>query len=146
MKICKTCQINKPYTDFFKNSKRKKHSSESVKYQSTCKLCYKIARAADYQKNKDYYKSKSLKKYGIDVTEFNRLKAEQNEVCACCKKPETRINYRSPDLSISELAVDHCHTTGKVRGLLCCKCNFAIGLLRDDTETLENIIRYLNAK
>jgi hypothetical protein len=146
MKTCKVCNICKPFTDFFKNGKRKKHRSEEVKYQSTCKLCYKVARAEHYVKNKDYYKSKSLKKYGITNAEFLELKAAQNGLCACCKQPETRINYRNPEHPISELAVDHCHTTDKIRGLLCCKCNFAVGLVKDNIETLKNLIEYLNAK
>lgn len=147
MKTCKICNTCKPFTEFFRNNEREKYRSESTMYQTTCKACRKIATAKHYLENPNYYKNKSLKKlYGMSNDDFVKLKAAQNGVCACCKKPETRINRRNPKNPISELAVDHCHTTGKIRGLLCSKCNFAIGLVDDNTEILKNLIEYLNAK
>lgn len=65
----------------------------------------------------------------------------QNGLCRICNKPETRINYRNN--KTTNLAVDHCHETKVVRGLLCSRCNTAIGLLFHDLENLENAIKYL---
>ena len=59
----------------------------------------------------------------------------QGHVCATCDKT---------CISGMRLAVDHCHVTGKVRGLLCCNCNRALGLLKDDPKILANLIDYLN--
>jgi hypothetical protein len=85
--------------------------------------------------------------YGITVTEFNRLLSQQNYACAACLKPETvrrrtaRKTSRRPRLS-----VDHCHNTGRVRGLLCLKCNTALGLLRDDPAIVLGLLIYLTGK
>ena len=73
-----------------------------------------------YENNKEELRGKNLKRmYGIDVDEYNTLLENQNNVCAICKK-ECESGKR--------LAVDHCHESNKVRGLLCTKCNTAIGL------------------
>ena len=59
------------------------------------------------------------KKYHLSVTEYSRIFAQQNGVCAICREPD------------HELCVDHDHKTGRVRALLCGGCNSAIGFLRE---------------
>lgn len=66
--------------------------------------------------------------------DFEVLFAEQGGTCAICELPE--ISGRS-------LAIDHCHETGRVRGLLCNRCNRALGLMKDDPERLLRAINYL---
>jgi hypothetical protein len=63
------------------------------------------------------------------------MHTEQNDLCKICIKPNSKRYGR--------LSVDHCHKTNKVRGLLCDKCNMAIGLLYDDITILNNVINYL---
>lgn len=63
------------------------------------------------------------------------MKLKQNNVCAICKKPEMAKR--------GTLAIDHDKITGKIRGLLCFKCNFGIGYLQHDTELLAAAIKYL---
>jgi len=65
---------------------------------------------------------------------------KQGGVCAVCKRPETARNQ----YGIKRLAVDHDHETGKVRGLLCSKCNTGLGALDDNTGRLQACINYLN--
>ena len=74
--------------------------------------------------------------YGITVDQYNILLESQNNVCAICKHPEDNVSRR--------LSVDHDHTTGKVRSLLCSKCNAALGMVRENKETLLNMIKYIN--
>lgn len=64
---------------------------------------------------------------------------QQNGVCAICKNAETKIESGS----VRSLSVDHNHTTGAVRGLLCANCNLAIGYACDDVSILRNAIAYL---
>lgn len=71
-------------------------------------------------------------KFGITIEEHDKKLAEQNGVCAICK--------RSIEMA---LCVDHDHVTGKVRGLLCHQCNFVIGNAEDNVNTLESAIKYL---
>ena len=96
-----------------------------------------------YRKNNpEYYKNKDLKKsFGITLEVFNEMLDSQNSLCAICSKPETMFD--SKQKVIRRLSVDHCHTTGKVRGLLCSHCNHAIGKFKDDVDLLQKAINYL---
>ena len=83
------------------------------------------------QEYKDGVKSRTLKyKYGISLADFNLLKEKQNGKCAICGMDEI-------------LYVDHCHTTKRVRGLLCQKCNTAIGFFKDNVDNIAKAITYL---
>lgn len=75
--------------------------------------------------------------YGLDFKDYERMLETQNGVCAICSSPP-------PNNRKTRLAIDHCHKTGKVRGLLCDKCNRSIGLLKDDVNILAKAIEYLN--
>lgn len=75
-----------------------------------------------------------LKRYGLTVEEYYKLYTQQNNVCKICKRPCATGR---------ELSVDHCHKTGKVRGLLCSKCNSALGGFEDNIEVILVAIEYL---
>lgn len=77
-----------------------------------------------------------LKKYGITIEQYEKMEKSQKGVCAICKKSEPN-KYK-------KLAVDHCHKTGKVRGLLCSKCNNGLGKFDDNVALLTKAIKYLN--
>lgn len=79
------------------------------------------------------------KNFGIDLEEYQRLFLAQNGVCDICAKPETEMRSNK----VKWMAVDHNHTTGAVRGLLCTACNKMIGLAGDSKETLAKAIKYL---
>jgi hypothetical protein len=66
--------------------------------------------------------------------------AEQNGVCAICREPETKVLYGRT----CKLAIDHDHTTGKVRGLVCSRCNSILGMAQDDAALLLNALGYLS--
>ena len=75
--------------------------------------------------------------YGLDFKDYKEMLDKQGGVCAICSSPP-------PNNRKTRLAIDHCHKTGKVRGLLCDRCNRSIGLLKDDISILKNAIKYLN--
>jgi hypothetical protein len=85
-----------------------------------------------YIKNKDYRLRKS---YGITLEEFNLMLKSQNNKCKICEK--TFEEGR-------QIKTDHCHSIGKVRGLLCHGCNASLGLIKENTKTLKNMIKYIN--
>lgn len=85
-------------------------------------------------KNRRIDKNTKLKRsYGITLDDYESLSKHQNDKCAICNKEEVG----------KRLAVDHCHATGKIRGLLCQKCNRALGMFQDDTKIIKNAINYL---
>lgn len=150
MKICNACGENKPYSEFNKN--KEVHDG----YRYTCKECRRLGKKSDpkfakiTRKKQDKsiripYGTKArtteatervqinrLAKYGLTVTQFNVLQDQQQNKCAICSKPLGE-----------KFCIDHCHETGKVRGLLCYGCNSGIGLLNDDPALLTIAIEYL---
>lgn len=80
------------------------------------------------------------KKFNIEISEYEALISSQNNLCAICKNPETTS---SRGKKINYLAVDHCHKTGTIRGLLCFKCNTAIAIMEKDKEIFDRIREYL---
>lgn len=79
------------------------------------------------------------RRFGLSKAKYEAMLAEQDGVCAICEKAETTV-IRGLNIT---LAVDHCHTTGRVRGLLCTQCNRSLGGFRDDPALLEAAIAYL---
>jgi hypothetical protein len=74
------------------------------------------------------------RRYGISPADYEALLANQGRVCAICRRPSKR-----------QLCVDHCHSTGKIRGLLCRWCNIALGCLKEDQTSLITALAYLGA-
>jgi hypothetical protein len=74
-------------------------------------------------------------KYGLTVEEHAQMLSVQGGACLICR--------RSPRGRQKALCVDHCHSTGKVRGLLCSSCNSALGLLKEDVDRMQSMIRYV---
>lgn len=135
MKQCKECLGLFDFNAFYKNA------------GSLCKKCANI-RAVKYAKeNKDKIKPKlkgyALKRrYKLSETDYLNLLEKQNNLCAICGCLETALDK---NLNLPKaLAVDHCHTTGKIRGLLCSKCNIGLGNFQDNISYLEKAIKYLN--
>ena len=79
------------------------------------------------------------KKFGILYDEYSQMIHDQENKCAICGNPETHMRNGR----VKELAIDHCHETGKVRGLLCSDCNTGIGKLKDDPKILRKAAEYL---
>jgi len=86
------------------------------------------------------YTSAYLKRtYGITYDDYLRMLEEQQHRCAICPSEGFTMDPKHK----LKLVVDHCHTTGRVRGLLCHNCNRALGLLKDSRSSLERAIGYL---
>ena len=78
-------------------------------------------------------------RYGLTLEDYEEILAAQGGACAACGGDEGDVQTANSAF----LYVDHCHTTGKVRGLLCDGCNRAIGFLRDDAHRAWLLIHYL---
>lgn len=110
----------------------------------TCKGCNKehkrrVPQQKYCSKNCRQNYSYFIRVYGITKDEVQKIADKQGGVCAICNTEGfTMATYHK-----NKLCVDHCHTTGKVRGLLCHNCNRALGLLQDNTDNLKRAIEYL---
>lgn len=94
-----------------------------------CKKChseYNTKWVANRVDNRKDVELRIKRTYGINLTEYDSMYTKQNGLCAICKNPESIKTGRR---SINRLAIDHCHTTGKIRGLLCQRCNTGLGRL-----------------
>jgi hypothetical protein len=97
---------------------------------SSCKPIHEKKMNRLYDRKK-WYKDK----YGISLESYTKMLENQQGCCSICKTPQVNLKIT--------LAVDHCHSTGKVRGLLCRNCNLMIGFAKDNKELLSSAIRYL---
>ena len=145
-KTCNRCGISKLSVEFYKNS------SSKDGLQGHCKLCHKEY-MTDYRRdNREYYLEyvrayrkrnpdrtldSQVRKYGITGADYKSMLTEQGGICAnsSCTNAESKTGYR--------LDVDHCHKTGRVRGLLCRDCNLILGHSNDDPEILRGLAIYL---
>ena len=129
MKTCTVCNESKPATDYYADKRFK------AKLKSECKECHKQQCYKWAQKNKDKKAAYQRKcTFGITMEDYNQFLEDQNSVCAICQQKCGSGN---------RLSVDHCHNSGKVRGLLCGNCNRALGLFKDNKKFLQKAIDYL---
>lgn len=121
LKICSSCKKEKPLAAF--------RNSNGTDKQYRCRDCVSAA-FLRYR-------------YKISVNDFWQLYAQQNGCCAICKS-EFNLSAEST-WRPKTVAIDHCHASGTVRGILCSLCNTGLGSFKDDINFLSNAIQYLNA-
>jgi hypothetical protein len=118
-KVCSYCNVYKDFDKFGTNG--------DGKLKSRCKDC-------QTKYNTKYHKEVfRFDRYGITREMFKEMLSDQSSRCAIC---DTDVDEKSSH-------IDHCHTTGKVRGILCEKCNKGLGQFDDDVNYLKNAIKYL---
>ena len=127
MRRCPKCETLKPRADFYTGG--------------YCKSCTKADVARWQRENPEQFRrtqrrSVRKRKYGLTEDDVTRMLAGQRDRCLICRAQITAEN----------LNVDHDHATGKVRGLLCARCNRTIGLLKDDPKVIRSAIRYLSRR
>lgn len=83
------------------------------------------------------YLTESARKYGITREQFSEMMADQKEACATCRR---QFDWSDKQ---TKPHIDHCHGTGKIRGLLCNRCNTVLGLVSESSDTLLTLIEYL---
>lgn len=135
VKVCVKCNKEKNVKEFYKN----KGTRDGL--ASYCKKCSSIASCAYTKAHPEKNRLKMLKyklrhKYGITFKQYEQMREDQNNKCAICDS--------SNDGSGHALCVDHDHKTGKVRALLCGKCNRGLGMYNDSIELLKRSIEYLS--
>ena len=146
-KACVTCATKRTTHNYEKSKHdtefKEKRQKGLQKYRNSDAGKEKIKQYKSRSKetrNKEFLKSKEgpyllnrLKKYNLTIEQYNKLIIEQDNKCLICGKPQEN----------KKLAIDHCHTTNKVRGLLCSRCNLGIGLFKDDPDLLLKAGQYI---
>lgn len=146
MKTCNKCSTSKPLTEYH----IKRENRDNLNH--TCKDCrsilnrqYRLDNAEVIKREKKRYRErypdkirskKYMDNFGITLEDYDNMLTEQQHKCFICNIHQSQLKKR--------LAVDHCHVTNKVRGLLCSNCNRALGLFKDDIDILNKAMVYLN--
>ena len=140
MKTCTKCKESKTLDLFYKRT------TNIDGYYTWCKACELLERQSRRLKYPDTGRNQDLKKlYGISLEEYNRLYVVQKGCCAICKV-DNNIRKIKGETKEESFCVDHCHETGRVRGLLCYKCNAGLGMFKDNTEFMQSAINYLDSE
>ena len=132
MRTCKICHEEKPLIDYYKATRG---------HHGKCKKCYIALQQQKYDPVKN--RENHLKRhYGLTLDDYDLMLVEQNGVCKLCgtSDPGGRQTGRG---KVDVFFVDHCHASGKVRGLLCNTCNKAIGQVGENISFFEKAILYL---
>lgn len=133
-KICTLCNEEKPLEAFHKD---KRNKSGRTARCSSCRTAIQIAFQNKQKSEKpEHYKrwrksNNYFSKYGLTLEQVETKLYQQSYICAVCND------------TLTEYAVDHCHSTGRVRDLLCSSCNKGLGFFRDDPVRLMSAIKYL---
>jgi len=150
--VCRNCKKRKPLHLF--NSRQqdrllKGRVGECLKcdlvkqrkYRNRMGESLNAIRRLRYKANPLKHKNSELKKlYGITLDEFYAMLKSQGNKCAICGDTKEKINEGKR----FNFQVDHCHKTGRIRGILCFMCNNALGKWRDSVEILTSAIAYIN--
>lgn len=129
-KECKICGVTKPLGLFTKNKTARSG------YGARCLQCERIRSRNKRKKSPQSAKATQLKlKYGITGNVYDFLLKGQDYLCRIC--------HKTPEENGKDLSVDHDHSTGDIRGLLCQKCNTGLGMFEDDPILLESAVVYL---
>ena len=132
---CKACVAARNKADYASNRERNKAYARD--YHNKNREAVKEKMRARYVANKDSRRDKALdKKLGKGASAFYKAEKAKSDKCRICGINESEAPK-------GRLAIDHCHETGKLRGLLCDKCNTAIGLFQDNVSNLTAAIEYL---
>ena len=140
-KRCTGCQAQKPLSDFRIRQDRGLPTSRCkpciTAYQRHWRRSQPDYEKRRYQAQKVEVRGRHLvRKYGVTLADYEAMLASQGGRCAICKTTPDTQRY-------NVFHVDHCHSTGRVRGLLCRGCNNMLGVIGDDPEALRRAIAYL---
>lgn len=140
-KVCTCCKIEKDVSSFYLKSSSRKDGTKG--YRPYCKDCdLELKRDRYYNKGgKLKQKQRSFKSlvesYGLTLEQYEQERIKHNYACAICGDSEENQPHK-------RLHIDHCHNTGKYRGLLCNNCNTGLGMFNDDVKAIKKARDYIN--
>lgn len=141
-KVCSGCGESKPRTEFNKQSRA---------FDGLQPACRKCTQARDKKRREsDATKARAretwlMRGFGMSIADYDALLESQDGGCAICGSKDARQHNWGKKGTKSNLAVDHDHGTGEIRGLLCGPCNAALGGFQDSPELLRRAADYLES-
>lgn len=133
-KQCRNCDERKPFSEYT-TSKLRSDGRHSV-----CKKCCQDYHQEWRDENPSKIREQTLRnRYGIDQSIFDSMLEQQQHRCAVCGSMDAQRK------DLDKLVIDHCHESGKVRGLLCHNCNAGLGHFKDNPQWLMSAVRYLTS-
>jgi hypothetical protein len=140
-KACKVCSETKSL-ELFPKKKDNKDGHHNV-----CKACENTRKAKYKWTREQFWEYEIKKQYGLTVDMYNSILADQNMSCAICNiHIDDYKGVYGKGKKVNNFTVDHCHTSGKVRGLTCFRCNLMLGYAQDNPTVLEKGAMYLKEK
>ena len=137
MKYCTHCNTTRPLDEFYKIRVKRKDGTYREGHRSMCNFCDRSRKSKrDRRTKKERAEQHLFSKYKMTPEEFTFLLESQENKCAICETSDPGGRY-------NKFHVDHCHNTEKVRGLLCHRCNYALGYFQDNSSNLLRAIQYL---
>lgn len=133
--ICTSCHQEKPEDAFYWRKEQNRPTRRCRECHSTAMRKYRSKPVTKVKLKAEYRRRHLRKTFDMSEEEYASMASAQNNLCRICKSPER---------SARRLAIDHCHTSGKIRGLLCNPCNRGIGLLKDSPEIIRAAAVYLD--
>lgn len=119
---CSMCGVYQPWSEFYP-----KPNGPNERY-NRCKRCTRLAR--------------KLRDRRLTIEQYQKMIDDCDNKCMICGREETRVNKQIKE--VEPLSIDHCHKTGKVKGLLCQSCNSGIGSFGDEIDGLKKCLYYLD--
>lgn len=152
---CKICAFNRLKDQSEKRNNNREEFNEKMRLKKEANPeWWKEVKRQEYERLVEkegldaINERKKAERFKLTIEEFRKMFIEQDNKCAICKQPETRIftgrGRFKGQMKIAKLCIDHDHKTGKVRALLCHDCNTALGKFDDDPDLIQSAINYLN--
>ena len=164
-KLCKKCGGTKPLSEFGVSRYKTMSGNSGVRITTHCRECQRARKRAYHKENRTKFVAKAkawaeanperyreqhrgiqhrkrLRRFGITQAEYDALLSAQAGLCAVCGQLPP-VHHCRRFAGADSLSIDHSHKTGKVRGLLCRKCNLALGNISESEKIALGLLEYI---
>lgn len=142
VRTCRKCKTEKPLTEFHRDGERYRLDCAACRTDAVTRWCKKnkdvvnaAARKRYWEDPEKQYAYHLQKTYGLTLSRYNEVLKKQDGKCAICGVDQSKTNRR--------FGVDHDQVSGRIRGIICGRCNRGMGYLQDNAEICESAARYI---